>query len=81
MKGIINNIKFMLWENICFVMGGSDYVVVLWNESDDDEENKWKLKILYRNLYLVVVMGVDGMRNKNVVLLVGVDKRIYGFDV
>ncbi|CAN7006459.1 unnamed protein product [Brassica rapa subsp. trilocularis] len=80
-KGIINNIKFMPWENTCFVTGGSDHAVVLWNESDDDEENKWKSKTLHRNLHSAAVMGVDGMRNKNVVLSVGADKRIYGFDV
>ncbi|CAH8279214.1 unnamed protein product [Arabidopsis lyrata] len=79
-KGIINNIKFMPWESTCFVTGGSDHAVVLWNESDD-EENKWKLKTLHRNLHSAAVMGVDGMRNKNVVLSVGADKRIYGFDV
>uniref|UniRef100_A0A1J3ISN3 Uncharacterized protein n=1 Tax=Noccaea caerulescens TaxID=107243 RepID=A0A1J3ISN3_NOCCA len=81
-KGIINNIKFMPWENTCFVTGGSDHAVVLWNESDDDdEENKWKSKTLHRSLHSAAVMGVDGMRNKNVVLSVGADKRIIGFDV
>ncbi|KAL1203407.1 WD repeat-containing protein VIP3 [Cardamine amara subsp. amara] len=79
-KGIINNIKFMPWENTCFVTGGSDHAVVLWNESDD-EENKWKSKTLHRNLHSAAVMGVDGMRNKNIVLSVGADKRICGFDV
>ncbi|XP_010442579.1 PREDICTED: protein tipD-like [Camelina sativa] len=79
-KGIINNIKFMPWENTCFVTGGSDHAVVLWNESDN-EENKWKSKPLHRNLHSAAVMGVDGMRNKNVVLSVGADKRICGFDV
>ncbi|EOA13242.1 hypothetical protein CARUB_v10026271mg [Capsella rubella] len=79
-KGIINNIKFMPWENTCFVTAGSDHAVELWNESDD-EENKWKSKTLHRNLHSAAVMGVDGMRNKNVVLSVGADKRIYGFDV
>jgi WD40 repeat protein len=79
-KGIINNIKFMPWENTCFVTGGSDHAVVLWNESDD-EENKWKSKPLHRNLHSAAVMGVDGMKNKNVILSVGADKRIYGFDV
>ncbi|CAN8253430.1 unnamed protein product [Cochlearia groenlandica] len=83
LKGIINNIKFMPWENnTCFVTGGSDHAVVLWKESDDDdEENKWKSKPLHRNLHSAAVMGVDGMRNKNIVLSVGADKRIYGFDV
>ncbi|KAF2579544.1 hypothetical protein F2Q68_00001173 [Brassica cretica] len=71
----------MPWENTCFATGGSDHAVVLWNESDDDEENKWKSKTLHRNLHSAAVMGVDGMRNKNVVLSVGADKRIYGFDV
>ncbi|KAF8052964.1 hypothetical protein N665_1483s0016 [Sinapis alba] len=79
-KGIINNIKFMPWEKNCFITGGSDHAVVLWNESDD-EENKWKSKTLHRNLHSAAVMGVDGMRNKKVVLSVGADKRIYGFDV
>ncbi|CAA7052745.1 unnamed protein product [Microthlaspi erraticum] len=79
-KGIVNNVKFMPWENTCFVTGGSDHAVVLWDENDD-EENKWKSKTLHRSLHSAAVMGVDGMRNKNVVLSVGADKRIIGFDV
>ncbi|XP_010555586.1 PREDICTED: uncharacterized protein LOC104825039 isoform X2 [Tarenaya hassleriana] len=78
-KGIINNIVFMPWENTTFVTGGSDHAVVMWNESD--EENKWKTRSLHRNLHSAAVMGVAGMRHKHVVLSVGADKRIYGFDV
>ncbi|KAL3570024.1 hypothetical protein D5086_027273 [Populus alba] len=78
-KGTINSIEFMPWENICFVTGCSDHGVVLWNEKDD--ENSWKPKILHRNLHSSAVMGVAGMQQKQIVLSAGADKRIVGFDV
>ncbi|KAI9079634.1 hypothetical protein K1719_038255 [Acacia pycnantha] len=77
-KGIINNIVFMPWENTCFVTGGSDHAVMLWSEKDG--ENKWKPKALHRNLHSSAVMGVAGLQNKQVVLSVGADKRIIGYD-
>ncbi|XVF49511.1 hypothetical protein PTKIN_Ptkin04bG0018600 [Pterospermum kingtungense] len=77
-KGIINSITFMPWENTCFVTGGSDHAVVLWNERD---ENIWKPKLLHRSLHSSAVMGVAGMRQKQIVLSAGADKRIIGFDV
>ncbi|XP_054822527.1 uncharacterized protein LOC129320889 isoform X1 [Prosopis cineraria] len=77
-KGIINNIVFMPWENICFVTGGSDHAVMLWSEKDG--ENKWKPKALHRNLHSSAVMGVAGLQQKQVVLSVGADKRIFGYD-
>ncbi|OMO52370.1 hypothetical protein COLO4_37254 [Corchorus olitorius] len=77
-KGIINSIMFMPWENTCFVTGGSDHAVVLWNERDN---NVWKPKHLHRNMHSSAVMGVAGMQQKQVVLSAGADKRIIGFDV
>ncbi|OMO94736.1 hypothetical protein CCACVL1_05854 [Corchorus capsularis] len=77
-KGIINSIMFMPWENTCFVTGGSDHAVVLWNERDN---NVWKPKQLHRNMHSSAVMGVAGMQQKQVVLSAGADKRIIGFDV
>jgi hypothetical protein len=29
-KGIINNISFMPWSNVCFVTAGSDHAVISW---------------------------------------------------
>ncbi|XP_047311866.1 uncharacterized protein LOC124915233 [Impatiens glandulifera] len=75
-KGIINNIVFMPWENPCFVTGGSDHAVVVWT----DKEGDWKPKALHRNLHSSAVMGVAGMQQKQIVLSVGADKRIIGFD-
>ncbi|KAK2662232.1 hypothetical protein Ddye_000806 [Dipteronia dyeriana] len=77
-KGIINSISFMPWENACFVTGGSDHAVMLWSENDS--EDSWKPKALHRNLHSSAVMGVAGMQQKQIVLSVGADKRIIGFD-
>ncbi|XP_024027452.1 uncharacterized protein LOC21387484 [Morus notabilis] len=76
-KGIINGINFMPWENACFVTGGCDHAVILWDEKDD---NVWKPKALHRNFHSSAVMGVAGMEQKQIVLSVGADKRIIGFD-
>lgn len=76
-KGIINGINFMPWENACFVTGGCDHAVILWDEKDD---NVWKPKALHRNFHSSAVMGVAGMEQKKIVLSVGADKRIIGFD-
>ncbi|CAL0306720.1 unnamed protein product [Lupinus luteus] len=76
-KGIINNISFMPWENACFVTGGSDHVVILWSENDEDD---WRPKTLHKNLHVSTVMGVAGMQQKQIVLSVGKDKRIVGYD-
>lgn len=77
-KGIINSITFMPWEDACFVTGGSDHAVILWNEKDG--ENSWKPKALHRNMHSSAVMGVAGMQQKQIVLSAGADKRIIGFD-
>ncbi|KAH7578507.1 hypothetical protein JRO89_XS01G0391100 [Xanthoceras sorbifolium] len=77
-KGIINSIIFLPWENACFVTGGSDHAVMLWSERDS--ENSWKPKALHRNLHSSAVMGVAGMQQKQIVLSAGADKRIIGFD-
>ncbi|XP_048500410.1 uncharacterized protein LOC104908976 isoform X2 [Beta vulgaris subsp. vulgaris] len=78
-KGIINSITFMPWDDTYFVTGGSDHAVVLWNEIDGDDV--WKPRVLHRNLHSSAVMGVAGMRHKQMVVSVGADKRIFGYDV
>ncbi|KAM7483512.1 hypothetical protein LguiB_008095 [Lonicera macranthoides] len=78
-KGIINNIEFMPWEETCFVTGGSDHAVILWTEKDGD--NSWKPKALHRNTHSSAVMGVAGMQQKQIIISAGADKRIIGFDV
>ncbi|KAM3199062.1 plant UBX domain-containing protein 10-like [Capsicum annuum] len=74
-KGIINNIMFMPWEEGCFVTGGSDHAVVLW--TDKDGEQSWKPKELHRG-HSSAVMGVAGLQHKKVVMSAGADKRILG---
>ncbi|XP_074346085.1 uncharacterized protein LOC141684844 [Apium graveolens] len=78
-KGIINNIMFMPWEDTCFVTGGSDHAVVLWTENKGSSD--WKPKALHRNLHSSAVMGVAGLQHKQVVVSAGADKRIVGFNV
>ncbi|XP_010034925.2 uncharacterized protein LOC104424259 isoform X2 [Eucalyptus grandis] len=80
-KGIINGIRFMPWADNCFVTGGCDHAVVLWNEEEEGDDSKWKPKALHRNLHSSAVMGVAGMQQKQVVLSAGADKKIIGFDV
>ncbi|KAL3713948.1 hypothetical protein ACJRO7_005983 [Eucalyptus globulus] len=80
-KGIINGIRFMPWADSCFVTGGCDHAVVLWNEEEEGDDSKWKPKALHRNLHSSAVMGVAGMQQKQVVLSAGADKKIIGFDV
>ncbi|CAI0547998.1 unnamed protein product [Linum tenue] len=77
-KGIVNGITFVPWGDPCFVTGGSDHAVVIWNE---DAENSWKPKKLHRDLHSSAVMGIAGMQQKQIVLSAGADKRIIGFDV
>ncbi|KAL9239400.1 hypothetical protein vseg_013729 [Gypsophila vaccaria] len=76
-KGIINSISFMPWDDTYFVTGGSDHAVVFWKE----EDGKWKPKTLHRNLHSSAVMGVSGMQHKQMVVSAGADKRIIGYDV
>ncbi|CAL1405639.1 unnamed protein product [Linum trigynum] len=77
-KGIVNGITFMPWGDPCFVTGGSDHAVVVWN---GDAENSWKPKKLHRDLHSSAVMGIAGMQQKQIVLSAGADKRIIGFDI
>ncbi|KAK6924600.1 hypothetical protein RJ641_008926 [Dillenia turbinata] len=77
-KGIINGINFMPWEDICFVTGGSDHAVIFWNAKDG---GGWKPKVLHKSLHSSAVMGVAGAQKKKIVLSVGADKKIIGFDV
>ncbi|XP_076919295.1 uncharacterized protein LOC143580037 isoform X1 [Bidens hawaiensis] len=78
-KGIINSIMFMPWEDVCFITGGSDHAVVQWTEKNG--EDSWKPKVLHRSMHSSAVMGVAGMQQKQMVVSVGADKRIIGFDL
>ncbi|KAH6781934.1 transducin family protein / WD-40 repeat family protein [Perilla frutescens var. frutescens] len=78
-KGIINSIAFMPWDDKLFVTGGSDHGVILWTEKE--EEDLWKPKTLHRNHHSSAVMGIAGMQQKNIVMSAGADKRIIGVDV
>jgi len=49
----------------------------LWRENG---HNKWKPEALHRNLHSSAVMGVSGMQYRQLVLSVGKDKRILGYD-
>ncbi|KAG7555884.1 WD40 repeat [Arabidopsis suecica] len=77
-KGLINRIMFTPWDDPCFITGGSDHAVVLWR--DQCENNAWKPTLLHRDLHSSAVMGVTGMRHKNLVLSCGDDRRFVGFD-
>ncbi|KAL3835410.1 hypothetical protein ACJIZ3_010146 [Penstemon smallii] len=79
-RGIINSIIFTPWDDACFVTGGSDHAVILWNEKDGGDDS-WRPKALHRSHHSSAVMGVAGMLHKKVVMSVGADKRIIGFDV
>ncbi|KAG9447424.1 hypothetical protein H6P81_013552 [Aristolochia fimbriata] len=78
-RGIINSIIFVPWEE-CFATGGSDHAVIFWTDKDG-QDNSWKPKTLHRNLHSSAVMGVAGMYQKQVLLSAGSDKRIIGFDL
>ncbi|CAN6451186.1 unnamed protein product [Victoria cruziana] len=78
-KGIINGITFMPWSSVCFVTGGSDHAVILWNEKDGG--SSWKPKLLHRYIHSSAVMGIAGMPQRHLVVSSGADKRIVGFDV
>lgn len=79
LKGIINNVMFMPWDDNCFITGGSDHGVIHWTQKHGD--NSWKPKLLHRNIHSSSVMGVAGMQQKQTVISVGADKRIIGFDL
>ncbi|KAI3695627.1 hypothetical protein L1987_78626 [Smallanthus sonchifolius] len=76
-KGVINNVMFMPWGDNCFTTCGNDHAVVLWTE----KPNSWKPKLLHASLHSSAVMGVAGMKQKRMVVSVGADKRIIGFDL
>ncbi|KAJ6793821.1 U5 small nuclear ribonucleoprotein 40 kDa protein-like [Iris pallida] len=77
LKGIINSILFMPWVDSTFATGGSDHAVILWQEKDDS----WKPKALHREQHSSTVMGVAGLQQRKVILSVGADKRIVGYDL
>lgn len=69
----------MPWSSVCFVTGGSDHAVILWNEKDGG--SSWKPKLLHRYIHSSAVMGIAGMPQRHLVVSSGADKRIVGFDV
>uniref|UniRef100_A0A7N0V6C6 Uncharacterized protein n=1 Tax=Kalanchoe fedtschenkoi TaxID=63787 RepID=A0A7N0V6C6_KALFE len=77
-KGIINSIAFMPWDTVCFATAGSDHAAILWKEQD--EVNSWKPKALHRNMHSSAVMGIAGLQHKHIIVSVGADRRIIGFD-
>ncbi|KAK4765600.1 hypothetical protein SAY86_026690 [Trapa natans] len=78
-KGSINSIAFLLGQRNCFVTGGADHAVILWNEVEGT--NSWKSKTLHKFCHSSAVTGVAGMLQKDIVLSSGCDKKIFGFDV
>ncbi|MFS7942543.1 putative transcription factor WD40-like family [Helianthus anomalus] len=77
-KGVINNVMFMPWAaDDCFATCGNDHAVVLWTA----QRNLWKPQVLHTNLHSSAVMGVAGMQQKCMVISVGADKKIIGFDL
>ena len=77
-KGIINNIQFLPTSDLCFVTAGSDHAVILWKDRVNSGE--WKSRKLHSDLHSSAVMGVNGLHQKNLILSVGVDKRVVSFD-
>lgn len=75
-RGIINSITF-LPAGAAFATGGSDHAVVVWTES----EQSWKPKALHRNLHSAAVTGVAGLLHRPVLVSVGADKRIVGYNL
>ncbi|KAJ7535344.1 hypothetical protein O6H91_12G036700 [Diphasiastrum complanatum] len=77
-KGLINNVEFMPWDNgLHFVTAGSDHAVVMWSLTD---EMSWKPKALHRSLHTSSVSGVAGNQSKHCILSSGLDKRVVGFN-
>ena len=76
-KGVINNIAFLPWEDTTFVTAGTDHAVIIWRE---DGDNKWTPEPLHRNHHTSAVMGVCGVQQKQIVLSVGKDKRVLGYN-
>lgn len=73
-RGVINSMRFMPWDDTCFVTGGTDHAVVLWKEKETG--NAWKPTALHqKKLHTSSVTGIAGMQQKTTVLSVGADKR------
>ncbi|MCI12481.1 U5 small nuclear ribonucleoprotein 40 kDa, partial [Trifolium medium] len=53
-KGAINSIVFLPWENTCFATAGTDHSVMIWSEN---VEKKWKPEALHKNFHTSAVMG------------------------
>ena len=69
-KGIINTINFMPWSDTCFLTGGSDHAVILWQEKDD----AWNHKKVHKDSHSSAVNGVAGLQQRKTILSVSVSK-------
>ncbi|MCO5600381.1 hypothetical protein L7F22_054493 [Adiantum nelumboides] len=77
-KGLINNLVFCPWKNgTFFTTAGCDHAVVVWKER---EAGLWRAETLHRALHSSAVMSAVGMQHKPLIVSVGMDKRIIGFD-
>ncbi|KAI5082338.1 hypothetical protein GOP47_0002081 [Adiantum capillus-veneris] len=77
-KGLINSLVFLPWENgKFFSTAGCDHAVVIWKEK---EAGLWRAETLHRALHSSAVMSAVGMPHKKLIVSVGQDKRIIGFD-
>lgn len=69
----------MPWETACFATGGSDHAVVLWTEVDGG--SSWASKPIHRKLHSSSVMGVAGMKQKEIVMSAGSDRRVIAYNI
>lgn len=77
-KGIVNSLVFLPWQKgTFFSTAGCDHGVVVWKEKEDGE---WKAETMHRSLHSSAVMSAVGMKHKPLIVSVGMDKRIIGFD-
>jgi WD40 repeat protein len=67
----------MPWSDTCFLTGGSDHAVILWQEKDDS----WNHKRVHKDLHSSAVYGVAGLQQRKTIVSVGSDKRIISYDL
>ncbi|XP_039137873.1 uncharacterized protein LOC120275385 isoform X2 [Dioscorea cayenensis subsp. rotundata] len=77
LKGTINSIIFLHGIDMCFATGGSDHAVILWKRRN----GFWKPKVLHQNQHSSTVKGVASLQHMKILLSVGLDKKIIGFDI
>ncbi|KAJ0969770.1 hypothetical protein J5N97_022647 [Dioscorea zingiberensis] len=76
LKGIINTIKFMPYDQSFFAACGCDHSVILWH----DQSDSWKPNVLCKDIHSSAVTGVSGLEQRKFLLSVGLDKRVVAFD-